>query len=77
MSTVQPREEVALAEKVRAKGAIFVECPVGGTVGPARQGKLLGCAGGSKEDFDKREAAARPDVPARRACAGLWAPAPA
>lgn len=53
MSTVQPHEEVALAEKVRAKGAIFVECPVGGTVGPARQGKLLGCAGGSKEDFDK------------------------
>jgi 3-hydroxyisobutyrate dehydrogenase len=53
MSTVQPHEEVALAEKVRAKGGIFVECPVGGTVGPARQGKLLGCAGGSKEDFEK------------------------
>lgn len=51
MSTVQPHEEVALAEKVRAKGAAFVECPVGGTVGPARQGKLLGVAGGSKEDF--------------------------
>jgi 3-hydroxyisobutyrate dehydrogenase len=53
MSTVQPHEEMALGEKVRAKGAVFVECPVGGTVGPARQGKLLGCAGGSKEDFDK------------------------
>jgi 3-hydroxyisobutyrate dehydrogenase len=51
MSTVQPHEEVALAEKVRAKGGIFVECPVGGTVGPARQGKLLGVAGASKEDF--------------------------
>jgi 3-hydroxyisobutyrate dehydrogenase len=51
MSTVQPHEEVALAEKVRAKGATFVECPVGGTVGPARQGKLLGVAGGTKEDF--------------------------
>ena len=51
MSTVQPHDEVALAEKVRAKGGIFVECPVGGTVGPARQGKLLGVAGGSKEDF--------------------------
>ena len=44
-------DEVALAEKVRAKGATFVECPVGGTVGPARQGKLLGVAGGTKEDF--------------------------
>jgi 3-hydroxyisobutyrate dehydrogenase len=51
MSTVQPHEEVALAEQVRAKGATFVECPVGGTVGPARQGKLLGVAGGTKEDF--------------------------
>jgi 3-hydroxyisobutyrate dehydrogenase len=53
MSTVQPHDEVALAEKVRAKGGIFVECPVGGTVGPARQGKLLGCAGANKEDFEK------------------------
>ena len=53
MSTVQPHDEVALAEKVRAKGGIFVECPVGGTVGPARQGKLLGCAGANKEDFGK------------------------
>ena len=51
MSTVQPHEEVALAEKVRARGVVFVECPVGGTVGPARQGKLLGVAGGTKEDF--------------------------
>jgi 3-hydroxyisobutyrate dehydrogenase len=51
MSTVQPETEVALAEKVRAKGAGFVECPVGGTVGPAREGKLLGVAGGTAEDF--------------------------
>src|SRR5438128_1935681 len=29
MSTVQPNTPVALAEKVRAKGAAFVECPVG------------------------------------------------
>jgi 3-hydroxyisobutyrate dehydrogenase len=51
MSTVQPDDEVALAERVRARGGIFVECPVGGTVGPARQGKLLGVAGATKEDF--------------------------
>ncbi len=51
MSTVQPETEVALADKVRAKGAVFVECPVGGTVGPAREGKLLGVAGGTAEDF--------------------------
>jgi 3-hydroxyisobutyrate dehydrogenase len=53
MSTVQPETEVALAEKVRAKGAVFVECPVGGTVGPAREGKLLGVAGGTAEDFTR------------------------
>jgi len=53
MSTVQPHEETALAEKVRAKGGLFVECPVGGTVGPARQGKLLGVVGATEEDFEK------------------------
>jgi 3-hydroxyisobutyrate dehydrogenase len=51
MSTVQPEDEVALAKTVQAKGATFVECPVGGTVAPARQGKLLGVAGATKEDF--------------------------
>jgi 3-hydroxyisobutyrate dehydrogenase len=51
MSTVQPAQEASLAAKVRAKKAAFVECPVGGTVGPARQGKLLGLAGGEASDF--------------------------
>jgi 3-hydroxyisobutyrate dehydrogenase len=51
MSTVQPETAIALAEKVRATGGIFVECPVGGTVGPAREGKLLGVAGATAEDF--------------------------
>ncbi len=50
MSTVRPETELALAPKVRAKGAAFVECPVGGTIGPARQGKLLGFLGGTPED---------------------------
>jgi len=50
MSTVRPDTENALAAKVRAKGAAFVECPVGGTTGPARQGKLFGFAGGSDAD---------------------------
>ena len=50
MSTVQPSTPVALAEKVRAKGAAFVECPVGGSTGPARQGKLLGLMGAEPAD---------------------------
>jgi 3-hydroxyisobutyrate dehydrogenase len=53
MSTVQPKDERALAEKVHASGGRFIECPVGGTVGPARQGKLLGVAGADKADFEK------------------------
>ncbi len=50
MSTVQPETEVRLAEEARAKGAAFVECPVGGTVGLARAGKLIGLAGGEEAD---------------------------
>jgi 3-hydroxyisobutyrate dehydrogenase len=50
MSTVAAETEIALAGKVRAKGAAFVECPVGGTVGPARQGTLLGLMGGEPAD---------------------------
>jgi 3-hydroxyisobutyrate dehydrogenase len=51
MSTVQPQTEIALAEKVRARGAAFVECPVGGTTGPAKQGKLLGFVGAEPDAF--------------------------
>jgi 3-hydroxyisobutyrate dehydrogenase len=50
MSTVEPRTEVALAARVRAKGAAFVECPVGGSTGPARQGKLIGLMGAEDAD---------------------------
>jgi 3-hydroxyisobutyrate dehydrogenase len=50
MSTVQPQTEVALAEKVRAQGAALVECPVGGSTGPARQGKLIGLMGAEPAD---------------------------
>jgi 3-hydroxyisobutyrate dehydrogenase len=50
MSTVRPDVQRALAAKVHAAGAAFVECPVGGTVGPAREGKLFGFAGGEAGD---------------------------
>jgi 3-hydroxyisobutyrate dehydrogenase len=51
MSTVRPETARALGEKVRAKGAALVECPVGGTTGPAKEGKLLGFAGAADADF--------------------------
>jgi len=50
MSTVPPSVELALAPKVRGKGAVFVECPVGGSTAPARQGKLLGLMGAESVD---------------------------
>src|SRR5215468_137727 len=50
MSTVRPQTQLALAAKVRAKDAAFVECPVGGSTGPARQGKLIGLMGAEPAD---------------------------
>jgi 3-hydroxyisobutyrate dehydrogenase len=50
MSTVPPTAELALAPQVRAKGAAMVECPVGGSTAPARQGKLLGLMGAEPAD---------------------------
>jgi 3-hydroxyisobutyrate dehydrogenase len=41
LSETRAQTEIALAEKLRAKGAAFIECPVGGTTGPARQGKII------------------------------------
>jgi 3-hydroxyisobutyrate dehydrogenase len=35
---------------VKGAGAAFVECPVGGTVGPAKEGKLFGFVGGEAAD---------------------------
>jgi 3-hydroxyisobutyrate dehydrogenase len=50
MSTVAPKVETDLAPKVRAKGAAFVECPVGGSTAPARKGQLLGLMGAEPAD---------------------------
>jgi 3-hydroxyisobutyrate dehydrogenase len=50
MSTVRPQTQLALAAKVHAKGAALVECPVGGSTAPARQGKLIGLMGAEPAD---------------------------
>lgn len=52
-STVRPETQRGLAERVRAKNGIFVECAVSGTTGPARQGRLIGLAGGEADDIDR------------------------
>jgi len=50
MSTVRPETERALAADIRNKGAALVECPVGGSVGPGKDGKLFGFEGGKPAD---------------------------
>ncbi len=50
MSTVRPHTQRELGPRAAAAGATFVECPVGGTVGPALEGKLFGFAGGADVD---------------------------
>ena len=50
MSTVRPEAEEKLAATVKAKGAALVDCPVGGSTAPARDGKLFGFAGGEDAD---------------------------
>jgi 3-hydroxyisobutyrate dehydrogenase len=51
MSTVRPDTERALAAEIGKRGAQMVECPVGGTVGPAREGKLIGLVGADDAAF--------------------------
>ncbi|HEY9455736.1 MAG TPA: NAD(P)-dependent oxidoreductase [Bradyrhizobium sp.] len=53
MSTVPPKVPTALAPAVRGKGAALVECPVGGSTAPARQGKLLGLMGAEPADAER------------------------
>lgn len=50
MSTVRPATEKALAAKIDAQNAAVIDCPVGGSVGPARDGKLIGFVGGAAAD---------------------------
>src|SRR6185503_9617197 len=50
MSTVRPDAAKDLALKVRKSGGALVECPVGGTTGPAKEGKLFGFVGGDAGD---------------------------
>jgi 3-hydroxyisobutyrate dehydrogenase len=50
MSTVRPDTMKSNGAQVLRQGAAFVECPVAGSTAPAREGKLLGLAGGAEAD---------------------------
>lgn len=53
MSTVRPAAQQSLARSIAEAGGAFIECPVGGTTGPARSGQLLGLLGGSAADIER------------------------
>ena len=53
MSTVRPAKPQEMAQRAEAVKARFLECPVGGSVGPAKEGKLLGFVGGQAQDLQK------------------------
>jgi 3-hydroxyisobutyrate dehydrogenase len=50
MSTIRPDTMKSNGSSVLRQGGAFVECPVGGSTAPAKEGKLLGLVGGSKAD---------------------------
>ncbi len=50
MSTVRPDTMLSIGASVTQQGAAFVESPVGGSTGPAKEGKLFALVGGNKAD---------------------------
>jgi 3-hydroxyisobutyrate dehydrogenase len=53
MSTVRPQDSRKIFSLVKEARALFVECPVGGTIGPAKEGKLFGFVGAEPADFQR------------------------
>jgi len=45
-STVAPEFQAQMAQRAAAAGARYLECPVSGSIGPAKEGKLIGFVGG-------------------------------
>jgi 3-hydroxyisobutyrate dehydrogenase len=53
MSTVRPDTMQSIGTAVMQQGGVFVECPVGGSTGPAKEGKLFGLVGGTRDDVSR------------------------
>jgi 3-hydroxyisobutyrate dehydrogenase len=51
MSTVRPDTMKSNGSSVLKEGGAFIESPVGGSTGPAKEGKLFGLVGGSNVDL--------------------------
>ena len=55
LSTTSVEKIQSLQQIVTKLNGEFIECPVGGSTKPARDGNLLGLVGGNKKTFDKVE----------------------
>jgi 3-hydroxyisobutyrate dehydrogenase len=53
MSTVKPAKPQEVGARAGAVEAHYLECPVGGSVGPASEGKLMGFVGGETADLER------------------------
>jgi 3-hydroxyisobutyrate dehydrogenase-like beta-hydroxyacid dehydrogenase len=55
MSTIAPDASVALAERVRERGAWFLDCPVSGSPATLAAGEMSVMVGGDREAFERIE----------------------
>jgi 3-hydroxyisobutyrate dehydrogenase-like beta-hydroxyacid dehydrogenase len=55
ISTISPDASVALAERVRAEGAYFLDCPVSGSPATLAAGQMSVMVGGDRDAFDRIE----------------------
>ena len=55
MSTIAPDVSVALAERVRASGAYFLDCPVSGSPATLAAGQMSVMVGGDRAAFERIE----------------------
>jgi 3-hydroxyisobutyrate dehydrogenase-like beta-hydroxyacid dehydrogenase len=55
ISTISPQASVALAERVRATGASFLDCPVSGSPATLAAGEMSVMVGGDRAAFDRIE----------------------
>jgi 3-hydroxyisobutyrate dehydrogenase-like beta-hydroxyacid dehydrogenase len=53
ISTIAPSASVALAERVRAKGAWFLDCPVSGSPATLAAGEMAVMVGGDRAAFER------------------------
>ena len=56
MSTVKPAKQQELAKLAENVHAAYLECPVSGSVGPAKDGKLIGFVGGDAQHLERAKA---------------------